>query len=182
MNLLTDKVREDCQAPKNTIKMVHMIVSTVIFLKPFDSFVLETDPNLKLHLSQFLTQSYCVSPEVLQYSAEIIWTTFCIVIWCFLFFLELRRFWTLYASLYTLCPADFKLFDGTKTHLFGPPAGLVVTIQMRFFLFIELNVIESRKSKINNINNMTEQVSKMFPLLDSTGQVNHLILFDFVKK
>ncbi len=49
MHLLTDKVREDCQAPKNTIKMVHMIVSTVIFLKPFDSFVLETDPNLKLH-------------------------------------------------------------------------------------------------------------------------------------
>ncbi len=86
-------------------------------------------------------------------------------------------------SRYTLCPADFKLFDGTKTHLFGPPAGLVVTIQMRFVLFIELNVIESRKSKINNIYNMTEQVSKMFPLLDSTGQqVNHLILFDFVKK
>lgn len=93
---------------KTTIKMVHMTVSTVIFLKPFDSFVLETDQNLKLNLSRFLTQSYCVSPEVLQYSTEMFWTKFCIVIWCFLCFLELRRFWTLYAFTVYFMPSRFQ--------------------------------------------------------------------------
>lgn len=42
------------------------------------------------------------------------------------------------------------------------------------FFFIEFNLIESRKSKINNVNNMTGQVSKFVLLLDSTGLVNPL--------